>query len=106
MRILFDQGTPIPLRDSLHPHTVDTAAEMGWSTLTNGELISAAEQSGFDVIITTDQSLKYQQNLSHRKLSIVVLKTTSWPRIRRSIPSITGGIQSLPPSGYLELGFD
>lgn len=106
MRILFDQGTPVPLRRSLHPHTVDTASEMGWVTLTNGELIAAAEQRGFDAIITTDQNLKYQQNLTQRKLSIIVLKTTSWPRIRNSISEIISGVNSLPSSGYLEIEFD
>ena len=106
MRILFDQGTPVPLRRSLHPHTVDTASEMGWPALTNGELIAAAEQAGFHVMITTDQNLKYQQNLSQRKLGIIVLKTTSWPRIRNSISQITTGVNSLPSSGFLEIEFD
>jgi len=106
MRILFDQGTPVPLRRSLHPHKVDTASEMGWSSLTNGELISAAEKNGFDAMITTDQSLKYQQNLSQRKLGIIVLKTTSWPRIRSGISRITKGVNSIPSSGYLEIEFD
>lgn len=105
MRILFDQGTPVPLRRFLHPHTVDTATEMGWSTLTNGELISSAEQVGFDAMITTDQNLKYQQNLTHRKVAIVVLKTTSWPRIQGSISKITESLQGLAPSDFLEIDF-
>ena len=105
MTILFDQGTPVPLRKFLQAHVVDTAAEMGWSTLTNGELIAAAEQHGFDVMITTDQNLKYQQNLVRRNLAIVVLMTTSWPRIRGSVSKITEGLQSLKPAGYLELEF-
>lgn len=106
MRILFDQGTPVPLRGFLHPHPVDTAAELGWSTLTNGNLISAAEREGFDVIITTDQSLKYQQNLADRKIGVVVLKTTSWPRIRNSASRVLAAVQSIPSSGYLEIEFD
>lgn len=106
MRILFDQGTPVPLRRSLHPHTVDTASEMGWATLTNGELIAAAEEAGFDAMITTDQNLKYQQNLTRKNLGIIVLKTTSWPRIRTSISQIISGVNSLPSSGYLEIEFD
>jgi hypothetical protein len=55
MRILFDQGTPVPLRDHLIGHTVETAFELGWSTLENGELLAAAEHS-FDLLITTDQT--------------------------------------------------
>ena len=56
MKILFDQGTPVPLRRHLHPHTVDTAAELGWSGLQNGDLLSSAEGKGYDLIVTTDQN--------------------------------------------------
>ncbi len=66
MKILFDQGTPVPLRRHLHPWRVDTAAEMGWSQLGNGELLAAAEAAGFDLFITTDRNLRYQQNLAQR----------------------------------------
>lgn len=79
MRILFDQGTPVPSRRLLLEHTVKTAAEMGWSTPSNGDLIATA-QADFDALITTDQSLQYQQNLSGRKLAIVVLSTTTGQR--------------------------
>jgi len=79
---------------------------MGWATLTNGELIAAAEGAGFDAMITTDQNLKYQQNLTRKNLGIIVLKTTSWPRIRTSISQIISGVNSLPSSGYLEIEFD
>jgi hypothetical protein len=81
----FDQGTPVPLRRHLQPHTVETAAELGWSELGNGELIAAAEEAGFDLMITTDQNLRYQQNLAERRIGIVVLMTTSWPRIQRQV---------------------
>jgi hypothetical protein len=85
MRVLFDQfdqGTPVPLKNVLTDFDITTAHEMGWSTLHNGELLSSAEADGFDVFITTDQNLQHQQNLSHRKLAVVVLSTTSWPRIK------------------------
>jgi predicted nuclease of predicted toxin-antitoxin system len=82
MRILFDQGTPVPLRRMLHPHVIDTAFENGWEKLTNGDLIQQAENADYSCMITTDQNLKYQQNLSQRGIAILVLKTTSWPRIR------------------------
>jgi hypothetical protein len=80
MRILFDHGTPAPLRRTLVAHTVSTAYEMGWATLENGDLLSAAEAS-FDAFITTDQNLRHQQNLTERRLAILVLPTTSWPKI-------------------------
>jgi hypothetical protein len=61
VRVLFDQGTPVPLRNYLGEHKVATAAEMGWSRLSNGELLDAAEKQ-FDLLITTDQALRSQQN--------------------------------------------
>jgi hypothetical protein len=76
VRILFDQGTPAPLRKYLANHEVKTAVEMGWSRLTNGQLLDAAEET-FDLLITADQQLRQQQNLADRKLAILVLPTTS-----------------------------
>ena len=80
MRLLFDQGTPVPLRRSLSGHDVATAYELGWSTITNGDLIRLAEQEGYELLITTDTNLRYQQNLKDRNLAILVLTTTvrSW----------------------------
>ena len=77
MRLLFDQGTPAPLRNHLPGHIVETAYEKGWSNLKNGELLARAESEGFDALITTDQNLRHQQNLTGRKISVVVLLTTS-----------------------------
>lgn len=63
MKVLFDQGTPVPLRRYLRTHEVTTVYELGWSTLQNGSLISQAEAAGFEILITTDKNWKYQQNL-------------------------------------------
>jgi hypothetical protein len=71
VRVLFDQGTPVPLRNYLPEYKVATAAEMGWSTLSNGELLDAAERE-FDLLVTIDQALRTQQNLSKRKIAILV----------------------------------
>ena len=76
MRVLFDQGTPVPLRQHLTGHQVETAFELGWSRLSNGELLAAAE-SRFDVLVTTDRNLRHQQSLAGRKLAVLVLPTTS-----------------------------
>ncbi|MBI5030143.1 MAG: hypothetical protein HZB51_06420 [Chloroflexi bacterium] len=81
MKILFDQGTPVPLRAYLAGHTIDTAFELGWSVLRNGELLAAAEKSGYQLLVTTDQNLKHQQNLRDRKLAVLVLLSTSWRRL-------------------------
>jgi hypothetical protein len=72
MLVLFDQGTPLGIRFSLPEHTVKTAREQEWSTLLNGELLRAAEDAGFDVLLTTDKNLPYQQNLKGRKLAVAV----------------------------------
>ena len=77
MKIVFDQGVPVPLRSRLVGHEVSTAYELAWSTLKNGELLSAAETARYDLLLTTDQKLKYQQNLMGRRISIVVLLSTS-----------------------------
>lgn len=88
MRVLFDEGTPDPLRHALLEHIVETARERDWSGLRNGDLMAAAEAAGFDVFVTTDQQIKYQQSLSMRRFAVVVLLTTSWPRIRGSLAAV------------------
>lgn len=101
--MLFDQGTPAPLRKSLTNHLVETAYERGWSALQNGELIAAAESAGFEVFVTTDRNLKYQQNLRDRKLAIVVLLTTSWPRIQRALDSVCATVDNAAAGSYHEV---
>ena len=103
MRILFDQGTPVPLRRFLSSHDVAMAYERGWSTVTNGDLIRLAEQEGFELLITTDTNLRYQQNLQGRSLTILVLTTTSWPRIRLATGSIVAAIREVVAGSYQEL---
>ena len=63
MKVLFDQGTPMPLRRHLAEHSLDTAAERGWSDVDNGALIDKAELEGYEVLVTTDQNMRHQQNL-------------------------------------------
>jgi hypothetical protein len=103
VRVLFDQGTPVPLRDSLTGHDVATAYERGWSTLKNGALLSIAEQDGFSVLVTTDANLKYQQNLEARRIAIVVLMSTSWPRIQRALPAVVRAINEAAEASYKEV---
>jgi predicted nuclease of predicted toxin-antitoxin system len=105
MRLLFDQGTPVPLRKHLLNHKVETAYERGWSNLKNGDLLTQAEAEGFDALITTDQNLRYQQNLTGRKISVVVLLTTNWPRIRNSVSLAVQVIDNLHPGSYEEVPF-
>ena len=103
MRVIFDQGTPVPLRDHLRPHQISTVYELGWSTLSNGELLQQAESQGFDVLVTTDQNLKYLQNLTNRKIAIVVLGATSWPRIQKVLLNVIEAISRINANGYVEV---
>ena len=81
MRVLFDPGTPAPLRRALTGHEVSLAYEMGWAQYRNGDLLAAAEKA-FDLLVTTDKSLRHEQNVGGRKMAILVLPTTSWPIIQ------------------------
>jgi hypothetical protein len=103
LKVLFDQGTPAPLRQKLASHEVETAFERGWQTLQNGELLSTAESAGFDVIVTTDKNLRYQQNLAGRRLAIVVLSTTDWRRIRQHAELVVEAVGKAVPGAYVEV---
>jgi hypothetical protein len=103
VKVLFDQGTPVPLRRHLRLHDVTTVYELAWSTLRNGDLITQAEAAGFDVLVTTDQNLKYQQNLSGRRLAVVVLLSTSWPRIQARVSAVATAVDGATPGSYAEV---
>jgi uncharacterized protein (DUF2249 family) len=104
MKILFDHGTPAPLRRSLAGHEISTAYEMGWTKLSNGDLLTTAEKN-FDAFITTDQNLHYQQNLAGRRLAILVLPTTSWPQIQKHTKKIFDAVNALKPGEFTRLSF-
>jgi len=103
VRVLSDQGTPVPLRKHLAAHQVATTFELGWNHLKNGELLQQSEERGFSVLVTTDQNLRYQQNLAGRTIAIVVLTTTSWPRIERAVERVTQAVDSAAPGSYVEV---
>lgn len=103
MRVLFDQGTPVPLRHALAGHSVSTAYELGWATLTNGALLRSAEEQGFEVLVTTDTNLRYQQNLAARRIAVVVLSTTSWPRIRAAAERVASAVDAASIGSYVEV---
>jgi len=102
MRVLFDQGTPAPLRHALAPHEISTAFELGWSNLENGDLLREAE-GRFEVFVTTDQNLRHQQNLGGRRLAILVLPTTNWLEIQRHQSEVVVAVNSMQPGDYREL---
>ena len=93
----------MPLRAFLSQHEVSTAFERGWSQLKNGDLLDAAEREGYNVLVTTDANLKFQQNLTVRRIAIVVLLSTSWPRIERVTAAIIDAINACTLGSYAEI---
>lgn len=106
MCILFDHNVPVPLRYALHDHEIETAFERAWAKLLKGELIAAAEQAGFDPLITTNRGLRYQQNWSQRKLSLLVLSTNDWARIRTAKDRVLAAVNSIAVSARIELDIE
>lgn len=100
MRVLFDQGTPVPLRAYID--NVATTFELGWSELSNGELLSQAE-GRFDVLVTTDRQLPYQQNLGKRRIAVVVLPYANWPKLQTHVAAIAAAVREAKPGTYLHL---
>ena len=103
MRVLFDQATPVPIRPYLEGHDVRTAAQQGRDTLKNGELLVAAETDGFDVLLTTDKNMRYQQNLADRKIAVVVLGQQQWPSLRPHVQRVVEAIKAAAPGSYTEV---
>ena len=103
MKILFDHGTPAPLRRDLHGHVVDTAKERGWDRLGNGDLLDVVESEGYELLITTDQSMKYQQNLAQRPLSVIVVLSTTWPYSLEGTEAIRAAIEGIQPGEVREV---
>lgn len=106
MKILLDQGTPAPVKRILAGHIVETAYQRGWSTYPNGELLRAAEAAAFDLLITTDQNLGNQQDLSGRTLAILVLPTTRWPQINNRAADVVNAVNSMRTGEYRELHWE
>ena len=103
MLILFDNGTPAPLRHALTGHTVVEAIERGWDRLANGELIAAAEAAGFELLLTTDKNLRYQQNLKGRRIAFVVIGNQQWPTLRRYVDKVVAAVNTATPGSYTEV---
>ncbi len=101
--ILFDNGTPAPLRYALKGHVVVEALERGWDTLVNGELIAAAEAAGFELLLTTDKNMRYQQNLTGRRIAFVVIGNQQWPTLRRYVQRVVDAVNAATPGSFAEV---
>jgi hypothetical protein len=103
MRVLFDNGVPRGVASVLEGHAVEEARERGWDRLKNGELLDAAEAAGFDVFVTTDRNVRYQQNLAKRTIAIVGLSKGSWPLIKRKLSDIASAVAAAAPGSITEV---
>ncbi len=103
MRVLFDNGTPRGLAALLTGHTVDEARLHGWEELTNGDLIEAAEGAAFEVLVTTDKNIRYQQNLKDRKIALVVLGNSQWPMVKLVAAAIVAAVDAATSGNYIEV---
>jgi len=104
MLILFDHGTPRGLARAFPDHTVITARSKGWDRLTNGALLKAAEEAGIDLLLTTDQRIRYQQNLTSRKITILVLTgTTKWSQVQLHMERIASAVNACTLGSYTEV---
>ncbi len=104
MLILFDHGAPQGVARALRGHTVITAKARGWDRLTNGALLNVAEEAAVDLLFTTDQRIRYQQNLTGRTMALVVLTgTTKWSRVRLHLERIAASVNAATPGSYTEV---
>jgi hypothetical protein len=103
MLVLFDHSVPAPAVPYLSGHAVTEARTRGWDTLSNGDLLAEAERAGFDVFVTADKNIQYQQNLSGRKIAVVVLSTPQWPLVRLHTAKVAEAVNAATPGSYVEV---
>jgi hypothetical protein len=103
MLILFDHGTPRSIARWLKGHTVIEAIERGWDRLNNGALLKAAEEAGFDVLLSTDKNIQYQQNLKDRRIAIVILGNSQRPAVHRYIDRVVAAMNSATTGSFTEV---
>jgi hypothetical protein len=97
MRILFDHNVPLPLRQFLRIHEVATTAEQGWDRLANGKLLDAAEGAAFDILLTADKGFQHEQNLSRRRVAVLILSRGNWPEVKVHTANILEALRKCQP---------
>jgi hypothetical protein len=103
MRVLFDHGTPSGIVAALSAHEVTEARELGLDRVSNGALLRAAEDAGFDLLLTTDKRIRYQQNLTGRRIAILVLGNSTWRIVRLYLGRIVLAVNQATPGSYAEV---
>lgn len=103
MRILFDHNAPRQLRRHLVGHEVDVAGERGWARLVNGALLDRAEEAGYEIVITADKNMPYQQNIRSRRFALIVLGANRWPLIKPRIEDVRAALEGIEPGEVREV---
>jgi len=93
----------VPIRPFLTGHTVSTAARGGWDKLQNGELLDGAEAAEFEILVTTDKNIRYQQNLASRKIAIVLIRKQQWPDLKAHVQLVVTAVNAATPGSYVEV---
>ena len=101
MRVLFDHNVPSGTARALRAHEVAEASQCGWDKLSNEDLLAKAEAAGFDVVLTADKNIRYQQNPKGRKIAVIVIGNPTWRVLRRNLDRITGAVNAAKPCSYL-----
>jgi hypothetical protein len=105
LKVLFDNNIPLPLRRFLPGHQVSAAYELGWHRLRNGDLLAVAETSGFEVMVTADQTLRYEQELTGRTIAIIALGSNFWPVVKEGTAEIAAALNAVTPGTYIFIEF-
>jgi predicted nuclease of predicted toxin-antitoxin system len=103
VKVLFDQNAPRPLARFLPRHQVTRLVELGWQELVNGELIAAAEAAGYEILVTADKNLRYQQNLTDRRIAIVILPSGRWPIVQQQLAEVVVAVDTVARGEYKEV---
>lgn len=103
MRILLDEGVPKPLRKHLSQHVVHTVPEQGWDSIQNGKLLNLVEQEGYEVFLTADKNMSYQQAFEGRRFGILVLSTNHWPTVSRHTEAVADAVNTIIPGQVIEV---
>ncbi len=103
MRVLFDHNVPSGAAQAFVAHEVTEAIQRGWERISNGALIANAEEAGFDVLLTADKRIRYQQNLKGRRIAVVVISNPTWRVLRKYLDRVTAAVNAAIPGSYAEV---
>ncbi len=102
MKVLVDECVPLKLVRPLTGHTFATAQQKGWGGFKNGRLLALAE-SEFDLFLTSDRNLQYQQNLKGRKIAVLLLSTNHWPTLKKQVSLVQAALDKTRPNEFVRL---